>query len=428
LLSGLLAALLYRLLAVEIGFWAGLAAVIALFTSPRFFLRAQVALPEAAGAALMTAVLYLFWRNKESARLRYAPVLGVLYGLTLSADFHAVYLLPALLLWTLLFRPKLFLFIRLFLAGLIAIGIFFLFWPWLYYDTAARLTEFLQMQLSGGATGPFLLMGQSIKSLPWYYPFLLAWAVIPIGTMILLVAGIGRTAINRRARGIGSLFLLVLILPLGIFATGKLGAMNSDRILTPFLPFVAALCGMGFAWILQGIHLLLRRFHRPAIAAMVSLLLLILLFSLPVYRGIRLYPNLLAYYSEQVGGLAGIRQAGLETTYECSGFRAATDLLTQSALPSDAVWVDTGCTSVMAYYQSIGLLKDDIRIVPESESRSLDLAPDATTDYFLLPYPRILLWTSAAPTSDFGQWMSSHTSETRVETPDGVLLEIYTGD
>jgi hypothetical protein len=337
LLTGILAAVLYRLLAVEIGFWAGLAAVIALFTMPRFFLWTQTALPEAASATMMTAAIYVFWRNKESARLRYALLLGVLFGLAVSTDLRALLLIPILLIWILFFRPKFYLFLRVGLAWLVAAAVFFLLWPWLYYDTASRLTEFFQTQFSGNAGGPFQILGQSVAALPWFFPFLLVWAIIPMCTLLLFVVGVVRTIVSRRARGFGSFLFLLFLVPLLVYATGKWPMPQSDRILVPFLPFLAALCGMGFAWLVQGVHFLFRRMHRPAITVAVSVLLLILLFALPVYQAITLYPDLLSYYSEQAGGLPGAQSSGLEISI------AGLDNLTESLLATDSD--DSGCTS-----------------------------------------------------------------------------------
>jgi hypothetical protein len=336
-LSGILAAMLYRLLAVEIGFWAGLAAVTALFTMPRFFLWTQTSLPEAASATMLTAAIYVFWRNKESARLRYALVLGVLFGLAVSTDLRALLLLPVLLVWIVFFRPKFYLFLRVFITGLVAAAVFFLLWPWLYYDTASRLTEFMQTQFSGSAGGPFQLLGQSVEALPWFFPFLLVWAIIPVCTLLLFGVGVVRTIVSRRARGFGSLLLLLFLVPLFVYATGKWPMPQSDRILVPFLPFLAALCGLGFAWLVQGVHFLFRRMHRPAITVAVSILLLILLFALPVYQAITLYPDLLSYYSEQAGGLPGAQSSGLEIPI------VGLEKLTESLLATNTG--DTGCAS-----------------------------------------------------------------------------------
>jgi len=234
------------------------------------------------------------------------------FGLAVSTDLRALLLLPVLLIWIFFFRPKFYLFLRLVLAGLVAAAVFFLLWPWLYYDTASRLTEFLQTQFSGSAGGPFQLLGQSVEALPWFYPFLLVWAIIPMCTLLLFVVGVVRTIASRRARGFGGLLCLLFLVPLLVYATGKWPMPQSDRILVPFLPFLAALCGMGFAWLVQGLHFLFRRMHRPAITVAVSILLLILLFALPVYQAITLYPDLLSYYSEQAGGQPGAVSGGLE--------------------------------------------------------------------------------------------------------------------
>jgi len=239
------------------------------------------------------------------------------------------------------------------LAGLIATAIFFLLWPWLYYDTASRLMEFLHAQFSVSAESPFQFLGQSVETLPWYLPFLMVWAIIPFCTLLLFVVGGLRTIVSRRARPFGSLLFLLIFVPLLVYATGKWPIPQSDRCLVPFLPFLAALCGMGFAWFIQAIHLLFRRMHRPAITIVASILLLILLFALPVYQAITLYPDLMVYFSEQIGGLQGAQSAGVATSFETRINLTELTLEPNADESSGTSRLGAGCRSVMDATQCV---------------------------------------------------------------------------
>ena len=88
LLVGVMAALLYKLVAEETNRWAGIASVVALFAMPRFFFHAHLIELDMPVAAMSVIVVYIFWRTKESARIRHGLLLGVAWGLALSVKDH----------------------------------------------------------------------------------------------------------------------------------------------------------------------------------------------------------------------------------------------------------------------------------------------------------------------------------------------------
>ena len=434
ILAGVLAALLFRIMSVEAGFWSGLAAVLALFLMPRFFTHAQLATTDVPAATTLVAVTYIFWRNKESARIRYAILMGLVLGIALAVDFRTIYILPTLLLWVILFRRKVYLFIRLILAGAIAAGVFFLCWPWLYYDTIARWTTFLQSQFSAHGSSPQWFLGNIPTVMPWYFPFLIVWAVVPLGTTILYIVGCLRAIPSRRTRPFGALLFLLAVVPLTILASGRLAVDGFDQTITPVFPFLAALAGLGFAWLVQGLHFLFRKLHRPAVTSMASLILIILLFAYPVYQYINLYPHLLAYYSEQVGGLQGARTMGLETTYWCTGCKEAVTYLNQNAKAGDTVWVDFPTRGVLDYYQAHGILREEFVMTgparEEADGNPVVEQKDAQIRYtdsrfVILPYQRMVLFDAAGMPSELSQWASGQQSVFRLEKQGVPLLDIF---
>lgn len=433
LLVGALAGLLFRLMSVEFGFWAGLASVLALLVMPRFFFHAHLATTDVPASAMLMIVTYVFWRNKESARLRYILLLGISAGLALATDLRTVFLLPVLLLWVLLFRPKFYLILRVVLAAVIMLLVCFLVWPWLYYDTSARITAAFQSLGAASVTGMQWYLGRIVNPLPWHSPFVILWAVVPAGTLLLIIVGLARSILSRRARAFGVLLLMIVAIPLGLLASGKFALEDNDRMLILIVPFLAALAGMGFGWLIQGAHFLLRKIHQPGITTVAAIGACILLFILPIYQSILLFPHLLSYYSEQVGWLPGAHAMGLTTTYGCDTCREAVDNVNQAAKEGDTVWVDAESLEAMLYYQEHGILRDNVGLVTSSEEGGLNNEeslpgdiPDFTdADLVILQYRENQLYNDPSQPTPLFQWVASRQPSFRVENQGVVLLDVY---
>jgi 4-amino-4-deoxy-L-arabinose transferase-like glycosyltransferase len=131
LLVGALVALLYGLVAGEVNRTAGLAAVGALLTMPRFFFHAHLAALDVPAAFAVFGTVYAFWRTRERTAPGWDVLLGVIWGLALAFKINALLVLPTLLLWVLLVRRQRHLFRRLVLMGIVGLPVFLGVWPWL---------------------------------------------------------------------------------------------------------------------------------------------------------------------------------------------------------------------------------------------------------------------------------------------------------
>ena len=362
LLAGLMAALLYKLAAEEINRWAGIASVVALFTMPRFFFHAHLIELDMPVAAMSVLVAYIFWRTKESAQVRYTLLLGVAWGLALSVKIDAIFILPTLLLWVLMVHRKEYLLVRVLIAGAVAVPVFFALWPWLYYETVPRLLEFLLFPFLAHWVNREFYLGRIYTNTPWHYPFVMIVSVVPLGTTLLYLAGIARSAVSRIIRPFGLFLLFNALAPLLIQASGRFAAFDGERFSMAAFPFLAALAGIGFVGLAQSIRVLLKRFHAPALSFAATSAIGILLVLSPILDAIHLYPHLLSYYSEQVGGLAGAVEMGLEPTYWCDMYIEGVRYINQNAKPGDSVWVEGSSFRVLLYYQLIGVLRSDIRL------------------------------------------------------------------
>jgi hypothetical protein len=255
------------------------------------------------------------------------------------------------------------------------IGILFSFaiWPWLYPDIPARVMEYLEwVTVTHWKIGQWYL-GKLYMPPPWHFPFVMMWAVVPLTLTVLYWIGIVRAIRNwREADSLGGLLFLNALVPLLALTTGKSMVYDNDRLFLPAFPFLAALAGMGFGWLVIGIQRAADRVQKPRWAATVTVLAVLLVFLPQSINMVRLYPHLLSYYSENVGGLPGATRLGLETTYWCESYAAALPYLNEHAKPGDMIWVDPWSHNVMIYDQVHGRLRPDVKIAfPSYASASL---------------------------------------------------------
>jgi hypothetical protein len=73
-----------------------------------------------------------------------------------------------------------------------------------------------------------------------------------------------------------------------------------------------------------------------------------------------LYPHLLSYYSEVIGGAYGAKFLHLETTYWCDTYSEVLSYLNTHAKQGDVIWAE--CLDVLIYYQIHGQLRPDLQI------------------------------------------------------------------
>ena len=154
--------------------------------------------------------------------------------------------------------------------------------------------------------------------------------------------------------------VLVAILP---FTFGKALLYDNDRLFMPVYPFLAGLAGIGFGWLLGWIRKALDGRVRPVLAGATSLLLGVALLLPQSLSAANLFPHLLSYYSESVGGLPGATRMGFETTYWCETYVSALPYINAHANPGDTIWTQAWSFDVLKYYQKIGRLRSDVVVL-----------------------------------------------------------------
>ena len=393
LLAGTLVALLYLMVAPEFGRTAGLAGAAALLTMPRFFFHAHLIALDVPVALMIFAVTYVFWAGRDDPGLRWTILLGLVWGLGLATKINALFIPPVVLfVWTVVFRPRRYLFARLGLMGLIGTLVFFLSWPWLYHQSFSRLITYLGfLTVDRYPTEQYYfgnLYAAPYTPLPWHYAFVMTAVVVPAALMLLATAGTLLTIRGREHRPLVSLFLLGALASLLVLTSRWGQPFDNERLLMPAFPYVAALAGIGFGAIVPVVQRWARNKQINLQKTSLVTLLAILTFGPHVLLAYDLYPHLLSYYSEAIGGAYGGRVLGLETTYWCESYAQTLSYLNTYASPEAVIWAE--CQDVLIYYQRRSKLRPDLQIAngPHATSAfpgfSLNPATFAEADYAVI--------------------------------------------
>jgi 4-amino-4-deoxy-L-arabinose transferase-like glycosyltransferase len=395
LLSGLLVALLYLFLTREYGRTAGFVGTAALMTMPRFFFHAHLATLDVPVTLMIFAVTYVFWLRRNRPGLQWTLLLGLVWGLGLATKINALFVPPIVLFaWTLLFQRQRYLFIRLALMGVIGSLFFFASWPWLYHDSVNRVLSYLGFLTLDRYTTEQYYFGELYAApytpVPWHFPFVFTAVVIPFSLFLLAAIAVFYTMRHKDDHAFGGLLILGAFVSLLVFTTPYGQPFDNERLLMPAFPFVAALAGIGFVRIIplvgqlaESRNIMLRKPQIVSILAAVA-------FGPHLLLAYDLYPHLLSYYSEAVGGAYGARVLQLETTYWCESYAQTLSYLNTHAPHEAVVWGE--CHDVLLYYQLQGKLRPDLQIAKRPGSTvafpgiELTQATYAEADFIVIQY------------------------------------------
>lgn len=339
---------------------------------------------------------------------------GVAFGAAIACKING-FMVPLILLpWLLLYRRR----ALLPIAASLAVGgtaIFFLSWPWLWFDTGARLARyaaFFGQHYPVGVT----YFGTNYTYAPWHFaPVMLLITTPPLILFFAASAWVRSAAeyIRSRAAVDGShvktienrqwsgkelqsaaLVLMtwtvvIHLLPLCLPSTPK---YNGVRLFLPVFPALAVVAAVGFGFYSRRLMAWLEEKWRefPAEEMLrrrrLTVGLLLFLAIVPsLYATAMTHPWQMSYYNVGIGGLAGAARAGMEVTYWGETYMAALPWLNQHAPSGAFVWINIpGFASSVAMYQEFGMLRRDLQIVagPEAFTRAdLCVVANKVTEY-----------------------------------------------
>jgi 4-amino-4-deoxy-L-arabinose transferase-like glycosyltransferase len=434
ILVSVMVAVLYWWIEKSYGWIAGLTAATALVIMPRFFFHAHLAALDVPAAFVVFMMTFCFvqWMDKHS--WKWTLALGLVFGVAFATKVNAFFVPPTLFLWALIFHRRWYLLIRLGLASLVGIGTAILLWPWLYPDMISRLTEYIYfITLRHWKIGQWYL-GESYLPPPWHFPFVILWAVIPLSITCLYFLGAFRVVRDcKRDSGLGILFILSALVPMLALSVGQSMVYDNDRLFMPTFPFLAALAGIGVAWLIAVIGNLGNQKRIPWLKPVLSTGLVLIVYLPPLISIVSLYPHLLSYYSQSVGGLPGATKLELETTYWCETYAEALPYINENADQGDIIWVQPWSHDVMVYYQLEGKLRPDLKIAAEQYASSIfgpivTLQPGTShrsADFIIFQYRQTYFGGSTGQDYITPEWLETHTPAYQLNHQGIPLMSVF---
>lgn len=335
---------------------AGVASGLALLMMPRMFAHAHLAALDTFVAFFWVAAFLAADRAIESRRSTGMMALaGIVWGLALLTKIHGWLLLPLIGLFCLVhLGPKRA--VLPFAAWLLVGGtVYFAGWPWLWYETGARLHAHLATGVDR-LTLKTLYLGKVYddRAVPWHYPWFYFVVTVPVGLQLLGSLGLGR--IVRERQGWGLRVVVGIGLFLVLFST-QVPVYDGERLFLAVFPLWAILIGQGAAWLWSRWD---RRWLR---------LTLFLCFVGQGYGVMTLHPFGLSYYNGLVGGLRGAERLGLELTFWSDAIDGVllNDLAKRAAPGDTAAVIPTLHHVQPASMMTPGLLERQVRLVPREE-------------------------------------------------------------
>jgi 4-amino-4-deoxy-L-arabinose transferase-like glycosyltransferase len=380
-LFSMLVAMVFWMVAFAYDTASGIFASLCLVLMPRMFFHAHLANIDTTVAITWFAAMYLFWKYQSQRGWLPVVIIGVAYGLALGTKMNAILMPVVWGVWTLLFRRTWRSLLKLGAIAAVGVSTFVALWPWLYHDTGQRLLYYFLMG-SRFRDRPQFYLGQTLPHVPWHYPFVITFAVVPLVITVMYLLGIFKVVrrpspgvlgtdvkggvkmrTSRLSHSTGWLFLLNALIPLLFAATGLQAAYSGERHFIPAYPYLASLAGVGFGSVLDVVTAAWHRFHEHVNMCKARLSVgfgLTLLLLPPLLSVVRIHPYQLSYYSELVGGLPGATRLGLETTFWCETYKDALPYLNKNAELGASVWAEN--PFVLRFYQGHDLLREDLEV------------------------------------------------------------------
>ncbi len=350
----------------------------------------------------------------------------------MATKINAVFVMPALLVWVLIFQRQKDLILRLVYASLVAFAVFILSWPWLFPALVGRIWEYvLWITVDHWQIGQFYLHRFYMPP-PWHFSFVMFAAVTPLAILLLMVTGIVRTSKEKANQPLGFLLLINALVPLLALAIGQSMVYDNERLFMPAFVFTAGLAAIGLDWVLGKLKGLAGgKEPLSSLAKPLAVGIVLLAFVPQIISAATLYPHLLSYYSATVGGLPGATRIGLETTYWCETYNESLEYINEHAEPGDVVWVDPYSYDVMVYYMEVGRLRDDLQITaPAGASSTINLiapltdVPYQRADFIVLHY-RQTSTTNGGASWPILTWLGQRIPVVQITHQGFPLFELY---
>ena len=390
---------MFRFLRLRWGTIPALAALSGLLFHPRLFGHAQLVTLDFLVAGFWFLSTVTFVRGCETGQKLW--LFGFCAGLTVMSKATGILVLPALLVWVLLFRPPHA--IRQFAwAGLMMPIVAIAIHPGWWSQPIDGPLFWAESLLDYKQKIPIYYWGQVYDSrtlfIPWHSLFVLPAIAVPIGLLILGLIGLiaagwmlrpNQTKQVEATGGLLSDRALVWLaicnagVLLGLRLAGLVPCHDGFRQWMPALVFAAVVIGYGARFLCRSQKLdpspektesLSRRYLPIALVA--------LCIGQSAWETWKIHPYELAYYNQFIGGPSGAKAAGFETTYYWDS--ATTEVLqwmNRNLPPRATVLIfPPPDVRIFAWQQHQKLLRPDLRFLNFNPQNSRELFQRLETD------------------------------------------------
>jgi 4-amino-4-deoxy-L-arabinose transferase-like glycosyltransferase len=367
----------------------GLVAALALALQPRVFFHSHLACFDAPVTFAWLLICFTWLRATRSRR--WGVLSGVALGIGLATKLNTFFVPFVLLcvslvdLWqfrkrTGAFRaagnargPLTYMAWTAVSMVVLGIGLFFLHWPWLWYDTVQHVSWYVSFHAKH-VHYPVDYLGTVYFKPPFpvHFPFVYALFTVPVPILVLGAVGLGTTlrrawaAFRRPAegpdrQGADLMLLANLAAPMLVIALPSTPIFGGTKHWMPAMPFLAVLAGLGAARVVAGLWGLSARFGAARAQLALTLGFGGLCMVPAAWATMKYGPHGPAYFNEIVGGAPGAAAIRMPRNFWGYSTVAVLPWLNAHA-PKGALafWHDATSGAIQAY-QRDGALRPDVR-------------------------------------------------------------------
>src|SRR3712207_6837940 len=228
----------FRFVRGEFGSVAAWGAALSMPLIPALFGFARLGQLDGAVASMyLLAALALYRMLVYRGRRRTVGAGGAL-GLAFATKLNVFPLVPAALLWTIVYRREKGSFARLFASTCVGAAVFFALWPWLWRDPVGRTWEFLTWTAGLQDERFTYYLGEWWAGAPFHYPLAALVALVPLAVAAAGVLGVVRLFGEARNPAAGWV-LLNLTLVVAVAGSGLVPIYGGPRQFLPAFPLWA---------------------------------------------------------------------------------------------------------------------------------------------------------------------------------------------
>jgi len=343
---------------------AGLMAALLFALMPRVFYHSHLDCFDIPIATTWALCTYAYWRSLCQKSTWWAILTGIAFGLALDTKHNAWFLPMALLLHALLTQWRSIwsglrigdLRIPISLLAMAIIGplTFFALWPWIWFDTIARLTAYVQFHLNHDYYN-MVFFGVTYwrPPMPRGYAWVMTAATVPIVTLVLFGVGLwtsirgwlGRLFARLRRATVpdpgsaGLLWLIGIAVAYAPWLSSNTPIFGGTKHWMTAYPFLCLFAGAGFDTVADRIRAVVRDRKKGMPDALVTAGLAAVVLSAPLAETAHSHPWGLSNYTPLVGGAPGAASLGLNRQFWGFTTGAVTDFLNKNMHHGDSVYI-----------------------------------------------------------------------------------------